>query len=46
MIPSGFRSDIFVFYNFYGMTTYIYVYAFICFIDELYVDETEINYET
>ena len=28
------------------MTTYICAYAFICFIYELYVDETEINYET
>ena len=28
------------------MTTYICAYAFTCFIYELYVDETEINYET
>ena len=27
------------------MTTYICDYAFTCFIYELYVDETEINYE-
>ena len=28
------------------MTTYICAYAFICFIYELYVDETEKHYET
>jgi len=28
------------------MTTYICAYVFTCFIYELYVDETEINYET